>query len=467
MLEAARSHRRVARASGSGRGTERDSRARRRARRHEARREVLRVGAARHPAAPGARTSRPRQESGRRSCGATRARSEPVSLDTHRRGRRRRCSTRIQSDMLVGGARPARGEQRSRAHHATTIPGADGGRRGRSCTRAGAATGACEAQIKEETKATIRVPARRGVPLGRRADDVPEVRACRRPPRRCGRRRTDVRAFARVDGALACEGVALERDRRATSARRRTSTARRRSATSTRGSIAALAALPHRIHYTLKANSNLGILRAAARAGRRRRRRVGRRALSRAARRVRAEDIIFGGVGKTERELREALEAGVLLINVESEAELRLIDRLAARARERSRASALRVNPEVTRRQLRTTTSRRARRGTSSASRTTRCWTSRASSATLPHVELAGLDMHVGSQLSRVDPYVDGIERLTRLARRRSRRGDRVRSSYLDIGGGLGVSYDDEEPPTSSAFAAIVAAEPCEPTGLS
>src|SRR5829696_5383224 len=109
----------------------------------------------------------------------------------------------------------------------------------------------------------------------------------------------------------------------------------------------AVSELPHRIHYTLKANSNAGILRILRELG------AGVDVVSggelyRALRAgFRGEDIVFGGVGKTERELREALLAEVSLINVESEAEVRAIDRIAGDVGRIARVG-LRVNPEVT-----------------------------------------------------------------------------------------------------------------------
>src|SRR4051812_31295197 len=108
-----------------------------------------------------------------------------------------------------------------------------------------------------------------------------------------------------------------------------------------------LAPVPHRIHYTLKANSNRAILRLVQGLG------AGADVVSGGElfRALRAgfhgEDIIFGGVGKTERELAEALEAGVLLLNIESERELELIDEIAGRRRMRAPVS-IRVNPEIT-----------------------------------------------------------------------------------------------------------------------
>jgi len=211
-----------------------------------------------------------------------------------------------------------------------------------------------------------------------------------------------------------------------------------------------LAPVPHRIHYTLKANSNRAILQVMRGLG------AGVDVVSggelyRAQRAgFNGNDIIFGGVGKTERELEQALDAGVLLINVESEAELHLIDQIAARRRTRAPVS-IRVNPEITvdaaHHYIRT-----GERGHKFGIPFDDAHRVAQLAASLPHVTLLGLDMHLGSQLSRVDPYRAGTERLTSIAADLRRHG--VTSlRYLDIGGGLGVRYDSEEPPDLARFA--------------
>ena len=164
-------------------------------------------------------------------------------------------------------------------------------------------------------------------------------------------------------------------------------------------------------------------------------------------------DIIFGGVGKTERELAEALDADVLLVNVESDAELRMLDRLAA-ARRMQAPVALRVNPEVTVETPHSYT-RTGERGHKfgipydEAREVARLATS------LQHVRLLGLDMHLGSQLTRLDAYEHGLVRLLDLlAAVRGDGADELR--FLDIGGGLAVTYDAEEPTDLARYAEIV-----------
>jgi diaminopimelate decarboxylase len=267
--------------------------------------------------------------------------------------------------------------------------------------------------------------------------------------------------FARVDGALACEGVALE-----DIAREVGTPAYVYSSAMVRDRYtrldSAVAALPHRIHYTLKANSNAGILRVLRELG------AGVDVVSggelhRALRLgFRGEDIVFGGVGKTDRELREAIQAGVLLINAESAAEVRAISRIAAEEGATARLG-LRVNPEVTvdssHRYIKT-----GERGAKFGVPFDEVLAVTRLAAELPNVSLTGLDMHIGSQLFRVDPYVDGVERLIGLLD--AIRGEGIDSlRYLDIGGGLGVSYSDEVSPDLNRFARALIAR-VQPTGL-
>lgn len=255
--------------------------------------------------------------------------------------------------------------------------------------------------------------------------------------------------FPRLAGTLRCEGVSLE-----TIAESAGTPSYVYSAATIRNRYEllaeTLAPVPHRVHYTLKANSCGAILRILRELG------AGAEVVSGGelfrARRAgfSGSEIIFGGVGKTERELVEALDAGVLLVNVESEAELLLLDRLAAQRRVVAPVS-IRVNPEITvdaaHHYIRTGEKghkfgvpfdealRVAERATAARS-----------------VRLLGLDMHLGSQLSRVDPYRIGTERLVEIASALRARGiDTLR--YLDIGGGLGVRYDTEEPPDLARFA--------------
>ena len=267
--------------------------------------------------------------------------------------------------------------------------------------------------------------------------------------------------FTRTEGGLACEGIPLERIAREVG----TPTYVYSSAMVRDRFVRldeALVDVPHRIHYTLKANSNAGLLRLLKELG------AGVDVVSggelfRALRLgFTGDDIVFGGVGKTDKELREAVQAGVKLVNAESEAEVRALDRLAGEEGLTARVG-LRVNPEVTvdssHRYIKT-----GERGAKFGIPFDEVLDVARVAASLPNVALHGLDMHIGSQLFRIDPYVDGVERLTGLL-------DAIRSEgidtlrYLDIGGGLGVSYSDEVSPDLGRFARALVKR-VVPTGL-
>ena len=267
--------------------------------------------------------------------------------------------------------------------------------------------------------------------------------------------------FSRVDGVMHCEGVSLERialDVGTPAYVYSSSTIRDRYARLDR----TLAAVPHRIHYTLKANSCRGVLEVLKELG------AGvdvvsggelHRALAAG---FAPSDIIFGGVGKTESELAEALDANILFINAESEAEVRMIDRLAGEREMRARVS-LRVNPEIT---LETPHDyiKTGGKGHKFGIPYDDVVHVAEVAAGLSHVDLIGLDMHIGSQLSRIDPYREGTERLASIFSELQKRGiDTL--EYLDIGGGLGVRYDTEQPPDLRRFAELVLPSVTE-TGL-
>ena len=260
------------------------------------------------------------------------------------------------------------------------------------------------------------------------------------------------RPFARVDGALACEGVALS-----TIAQAVGTPTYVYSAGAVREQYARLAGvldgIPFRIHFSLKANSCGALLRLLRSLG------SGADVVSGGElfRALRAgfppNDVIFGGVGKTEREIAQGIDAGVLLLNVESEDELRLVDRLA---RERGVVApvAIRVNPEIT---VETPHSyiRTGEKGHKFGIPYDEVRDVARLASSLRNITLRGLDMHVGSQLSRLDVYRHGIERMVQLLEQV--RADGARDiRYLDIGGGLAVTYDAEEPTDLARFAEIV-----------
>lgn len=216
---------------------------------------------------------------------------------------------------------------------------------------------------------------------------------------------------------------------------------------------AVLAPVPHRIHYACKANGSLGVLRVLQSLG------CGIDVVSGGELyRARAAgfepfDIVFGGVGKSAREIGEAIDAGVALLSAESAAELQLIDALA---RERGVVArvGLRVNPEVdvdTFHDYIKTGGKGDKFGVP--------WEQAEAVAlaahALPNVDLVALGMHIGSQLEHVAPYERGIDRLEGLVERLREQGVRT-LEHVDIGGGLFVPYNDEPPADLEAYAAIV-----------
>jgi diaminopimelate decarboxylase len=211
----------------------------------------------------------------------------------------------------------------------------------------------------------------------------------------------------------------------------------------------ALGALDHRVHYSVKANSNLAILRLLKELG------AGVDIVS-GGELYRAllagftgKDIVFSGVGKTEREMEEALRADVLLFNVESEQELHVLSEVAVKMGSRARV-ALRVNPEVM-----VDTPHPYTRTGSKGMKFGIAFDEALSVATtaigLPGIELVGLDMHVGSQISQLAPYEAGLQRLLHL-RGEIERSGAVKLSYLDMGGGLAVSYESDDAIDVAAF---------------
>jgi diaminopimelate decarboxylase len=254
------------------------------------------------------------------------------------------------------------------------------------------------------------------------------------------------------EGTLACEGVALDAlaESIGTPAYVYSTAAIREQFTKLDN---ALSGVPHRIHYSLKANANWAILRLIRSLG------GGAEAVS-GGELYRAlqggfapEDVVFGGVGKSARELGEAVEAGVRLVNVESEAELRLLDGIACE-RKRKIPVGLRLNPEITvdspHAYIRT-----GGKGHKFGIPYDEGLSAARLAASLPWLEFAGLDMHVGSQLTLMDAYERGLERIMSLL-------DAVRAEgiktirYLDIGGGLAVPYEDEKPPDLKVYGRIV-----------
>ncbi len=212
----------------------------------------------------------------------------------------------------------------------------------------------------------------------------------------------------------------------------------------------ALEPAPHRIHYSVKANSNLAILALLRTLG------AGVDIVSGGElyRAITAgftgADIVFSGVGKTDTELLEAMAAGVKLINVESEGELRRLSVLASAQGVRAPV-ALRVNPEVSVETPHRYT-RTGGRGDKFGIPYDLALDVGRLALALPGISLQGLDMHIGSQIQDITPYRSGVQRLLGLAND-LRGAGATQLRYLDVGGGLAVTYDAEAAANVETFA--------------
>lgn len=213
----------------------------------------------------------------------------------------------------------------------------------------------------------------------------------------------------------------------------------------------ALAGRAHLICYAMKANSALAVLQTFARAG------CGvdivsggelARALAAG---VAPSKIVFSGVGKTADEMRLALQAGVRCFNVESVPEL---DRLSAVAVQTGHTAAisLRVNPDVdagTHPYIST-----GLRDNKFGIPHDAALAAYRHAATLPGLRVAGIDCHIGSQITQVEPYLDALDRLLDLVEAVERDG--IALQHIDVGGGLGIRYADEAPPAADLLVGLL-----------
>jgi diaminopimelate decarboxylase len=215
----------------------------------------------------------------------------------------------------------------------------------------------------------------------------------------------------------------------------------------------ALAGRPSMVCYSVKANSNLAVLALLARLG------AGFDIVSggELARVIAAGGdpgkTLFSGVGKTEAEIRFALEKGIGCINIESEPELTRVNSVAERLGKRAPV-ALRVNPDI---------DAKTHPYISTGLRETKFGVAHADAeklyqhaSRLPHVQIVGIGCHIGSLLQEAAPVVAAVERLVALVDRLEKAGIRLR--HIDVGGGIGIRYRDEAPQPPEAFMAGVLA---------
>jgi diaminopimelate decarboxylase len=209
----------------------------------------------------------------------------------------------------------------------------------------------------------------------------------------------------------------------------------------------ALAGAPHLVCFAIKANSNLAVLNILARLG------AGFDIVSGGElERVLAAGgdparVVFSGLGKTAEEMRRALEVGIHCFNVESTAELERLQSVAAELGVRAPVS-LRVNPDVdamTHPYI--STGLKENKFGIDIARAPEVYRR---AAALPNIEVRGVDCHIGSQLTDDTPLVDALDRLLALVDELAAEG--IRIHHLDLGGGLGVTYRDETPPSPAEY---------------
>lgn len=214
----------------------------------------------------------------------------------------------------------------------------------------------------------------------------------------------------------------------------------------------AFAAHPTRICYSVKANSNLALLRWLAGLG------VGFDVVSTgelartAAVGVPPEDVVFAGVGKRPDELDDAVRAGVWMVNLESAEELDAIAEAARRVGRDDVAVSLRLNPDIDARTHRHITTGRSVDKFGIALSELDEMLVRARE--MPEVELVGLHMHLGSQITDPGPYARGIETLLECERNARERGHHIQ--WINAGGGFGIAYDEAPVPEPSAYAEAI-----------
>ena len=214
---------------------------------------------------------------------------------------------------------------------------------------------------------------------------------------------------------------------------------------------AAFAARDHVICYAVKANSNLAVLDVFARLG------SGFDIVSGGElERVLAaggdpRKVVFSGVGKSAAELERALEAGILCFNVESEGELERLDR-TARAHNTTAPVSLRVNPDVDAQTHPYIATGLKENKFGIPFRDALALYRKASA--LKNLRVEGIDCHIGSQLTDISPVSEALEKIAQLAR--GLEADGIRLSHIDVGGGLGIRYQDEVPPLIGEYAKAV-----------
>lgn len=209
--------------------------------------------------------------------------------------------------------------------------------------------------------------------------------------------------------------------------------------------------IPHVVAFAMKANSNLAILRLMAKEGSGADIVSGGELYRALQAGVPPSKIVFAGVGKSREEIREALLADILMFNVESSAELHALDDVAAELKKKARV-ALRINPDIDPKThpYISTGLKKSKFGISAD----RAVDEFKRASGLTHIDVVGVHAHIGSQLTEVTPFVDSLKKVLGLVETLQAQGANIR--YLNIGGGLGITYSDETPPPPKELAKAV-----------
>ncbi|MCS6288146.1 MAG: diaminopimelate decarboxylase [Nitrospira sp.] len=209
--------------------------------------------------------------------------------------------------------------------------------------------------------------------------------------------------------------------------------------------------IPHIVAFAMKANSNLAVLRLMAKEGSGVDIVSGGELFRALKAGVTPGKIVFAGVGKKPEEIRDALKADILMFNVESSAELQAINDVAASMGVKARV-ALRINPDIDPKThpYISTGLKKSKFGIAAD----RAIQEFKAAAVFSHIEVVGLHAHIGSQLTQVAPFVESLKKVLAMVQTLAEQGIPIR--YLNIGGGLGITYSDETPPEPKDLAAAI-----------
>lgn len=209
--------------------------------------------------------------------------------------------------------------------------------------------------------------------------------------------------------------------------------------------------IPHIVAFAMKANSNLAVLRVMAKEGSGVDIVSGGELFRALKAGVPASKIVFAGVGKKPDEIRDALKADILMFNVESSAEVHAINDVAASMGVRARV-ALRINPDIDPKThpYISTGLKKSKFGIAAE----RALEEFKAAASFSHIEVVGLHAHIGSQLTDVAPFVESLKKVLGMVQALKEQGIGLR--YINIGGGLGITYSNETPPEPKDLAEAI-----------